>query len=148
MIFFKESPHTLWLSAAFQVRIMRQSASTSAPAPKGAAACLLKLFQAEMRRCRLEARRAKRYLIEREGDDMQMRFRAYLQFISLSRLLRGPIPPENRDASARTSPSLLYTAIVLALLLAILEIDLHRAGLESVGLARNPYPVQPVFMGP
>ena len=79
---------------------------------------------------------------------MQMRFRAYLQFISLSRLLRGPIPPENRDASARASPSLLYTAIVLALLLAILEIDLHRAGLESVGLARNPYPVQPVFMGP
>ena len=101
-----------------------------------------------MRRRRLEARRAKRYLIEGEGDDMQMRFRAYLQFISLSRFLRGPIPPHNADASVRTSPSLLYTVIVLALLLAILEIDLHRAGLESIGLARNPYPVQPVFMGP
>lgn len=79
---------------------------------------------------------------------MQMRFRAYLQFISLLRFLRGPTPPHNRDASARTSPSLLYTAIVLALLLAILESDLHRDGLESIALARNPYPVQPVFMGP
>ena len=79
---------------------------------------------------------------------MQMRFRAYLQFISLSRFLRGPIPPHNRDAPARTSPLLLYTALVLALLLAILEIDLHRAGLESIGLARNPYPVQPIFLGP
>jgi hypothetical protein len=79
---------------------------------------------------------------------MQVRSRAYLQFISLWRLLRGLIPPHNGDASARTSPSLLYTAIVLALLLAILEIDLHRAALESIGLARNPYPVQPVFMGP
>ena len=70
------------------------------------------------------------------------------QFILLSRFLHGLIPPDGRDASAGTSPSLLYTAVVLALLLAILEIDLHRAGLESIGLASNPYPVRPVFMDP
>ena len=72
---------------------------------------------------------------------MQVRSKAYLQFISLWRLLRGLIPPHDYDAPARASPSLLYTAVVLALLLAILEIDLHRAALESIGFVKyaNPF---------
>jgi hypothetical protein len=79
---------------------------------------------------------------------MQIRSKAYLQFIWLWRSLRGLVPPHGGDAPTPTSPSLLYTAVVLALLLAILEIDLHRAELESIGLVRSDYPVEPIFMGP
>jgi hypothetical protein len=79
---------------------------------------------------------------------MQIRSKAYLQFISLWRLLRGFIPPRDDHVPARTSPSLLYTAVVLALLLATLEIDRHRAELESIGLVRNGYLVDPTFVSP
>lgn len=79
---------------------------------------------------------------------MQIRYKAYLQFIWLWRSLRGLIPPHDHHAPTQTSPSLLYTAIVLASLLAILEIDLHRAELELIGLVRSDYPVEPTFMSP
>jgi hypothetical protein len=78
---------------------------------------------------------------------MQIRSKAYLQFIWLRRSLRGLIPPHDDHVPVRTSPSLLYTAVVLALLLAILETDLHRAELESIGLVRSDYTVEPIFMG-
>lgn len=83
-----------------------------------------------------------------EDDDMQIRSSAHLQFISLRRLLRGLIPPHDNDAPASTSPLVLFTAVVLALLLAILEVDLYWTELESIGLVSNDYPVPPVLMGP
>ena len=79
---------------------------------------------------------------------MQIRSRAYLQFISFRRLRGGLIPPHGHGAPGATSRSLLYLAVVLALLLAILEIDLHRGKLYSLGLVGNAYPVQPTLMGP
>lgn len=79
---------------------------------------------------------------------MQIRSKAYLQFIWLRHLFRGLIPPHDNDAPARTSPLLLFTAIVLALLLAMLEIDRHRAELESIGFVSDNYLVEPTFVSP
>jgi hypothetical protein len=79
---------------------------------------------------------------------MQIRSRTYLQFISLWRSFRGSIAPHDRDAPAETSPALIYAAVVLALLLAILEVDLHRDGLESLSLLTSNLPIETAFMGP
>jgi hypothetical protein len=49
---------------------------------------------------------------------------------------------------AETSPSLIYIAAVLMVLLAILEIDAHRGELESLGLLGHDYPIPPAFLGP
>jgi len=40
------------------------------------------------------------------------------------------------------------TAIVLALLLVVLEIDRHSAELESTNLVKNGYLFNPAFVGP
>jgi hypothetical protein len=46
------------------------------------------------------------------------------------------------------SSSLIYTAVVLAFLLAILEVDAHRGELESLGLSGSDYSIQAVFLSP
>ena len=79
---------------------------------------------------------------------MQMRSKTYLHFISLWRSLRDAIPPHHGDVSAEASPLLIYTAIVLALLLAILEADAHRAELGSLGLSGGDCFIQAAFLGP
>ena len=79
---------------------------------------------------------------------MQMRPRAYLHFISLWRSFRDSIPPHDRDVPAETSPSLICTVIVLAVLLAILEVDVHRGELESLGLLGSAYPIPAAFLSP
>jgi hypothetical protein len=78
---------------------------------------------------------------------MQIRPKAYLHFISLWRSLRDAIPPHHDDVPA-ASPSLIYTAVVLVFLLAILEIDAHRGELESLGLLGHDYPIPTSFLGP
>jgi hypothetical protein len=79
---------------------------------------------------------------------MQIRPKTYLHFISLWRSLRGAIPPHHDDVPAETSPSLIYIAAMLMVLLAILEIDAHRGELESLGLLGHDYPIPPAFLGP
>jgi len=79
---------------------------------------------------------------------MQIRPKTYLHLISPWRSLRDAIPPHHDNVSAETSPFLIYTVIVLACLLAILEVDLHRGELESLGLLGNDYPIQAVFLSP
>jgi hypothetical protein len=79
---------------------------------------------------------------------MQIRPKTYLHFISLWRSIRDAIPPHHDDVPAETSPSLIYTAVVLMFLLAILEIDAHRGVLESLGLLGHDYPIPPAFLGP
>jgi len=101
-----------------------------------------------LQRCWLEVQRAASYDSPVKDDNMQIRSKAYLQFIWLWRSLRGFIPPHDGHAPARTSSQLLYTAIVLVLLLAMLEIDRHRAELESIGLVRNGFLVDPTFVSP
>jgi hypothetical protein len=54
-----------------------------------------------------------------------------------------------QDPAAReASPFLFLIAVVLALLLAILEVDSNSAGLQSLGLMGNAFSVDPVFKTP
>lgn len=79
---------------------------------------------------------------------MQMRPKAFLHLIWLWRLFRDAIPPHHRNVPAQASPSLVYAAIVLASLLAILEIDAHRGELGGLGLLASDYPIPTGFVSP
>ncbi|WFU69723.1 MULTISPECIES: hypothetical protein [unclassified Bradyrhizobium] len=78
---------------------------------------------------------------------MQLHPKAYRQLIS--RLWHFRTLPRNRDpASQAASPVLIYIVAALGLLLAVLEIDLHRAELQSFGLSGDPVGINPIFMSP
>ena len=79
---------------------------------------------------------------------MQIRFKTYLHLTSAWRSLRGAIPPRHDDVAAETSPTLIYIAVVLVFLLAVLEIEAHRGELESLGLLPHDYPIQAPLLGP
>lgn len=66
--------------------------------------------------------------------------------ISRLRTLRIWLSPSEDPAAREASPLLIYIVVVLVLLLAILEIDLHKIELQSLGLACVPN--CPIFMGP
>ena len=79
---------------------------------------------------------------------MQIRPKAYLQFISLWRSFRDWMPPHDTSAPVETSPTLIYISVVLAFLLVMLEVDGHRGALEALGLLTDNFPVPSVFLGP
>ncbi|OKO76261.1 hypothetical protein [Bradyrhizobium sp. NAS96.2] len=79
---------------------------------------------------------------------MQIRPKAYLHLISLWRLLRNATSPSPERVPAKASPGLIFTAIVLALLLAILEISAHRDELQSLGLVAGDQFVAAALWGP
>jgi hypothetical protein len=79
---------------------------------------------------------------------MQIRPKTYLHFLSLWRSLRDAIPPHHNDVPREASPSLIYAAVVLAFLLAILEVDAHRGELEWLGLLPGDYPIPAAFLSP
>jgi len=79
---------------------------------------------------------------------MQVLSTAYKHFISICRSLRELVSPHDQNVPTATSPSLAYTAAVLALLLAILEIDLHQADLHLLGLMSDRDQLDPIFLGP
>jgi hypothetical protein len=72
---------------------------------------------------------------------MQIRPKAYVHLIWLWRWLRDSIPPHHGDVPAEASPILIYAAVVLAFLLAILEVDAHRGELEALGLSGSAFAV-------
>lgn len=79
---------------------------------------------------------------------MQLHPKAYRQLISRLWYFRA-LPPRNRaPANQATSPVLIYIVAVLVLLLAILEIDLHRAELQSLRLSGDPVGINPSFFSP
>jgi hypothetical protein len=65
---------------------------------------------------------------------MQIRSKAYLLMISHLRTLRALLSSADDPGTGTASPLLIYVAIVLALLLAILEVDQHDAELRALGL--------------
>jgi hypothetical protein len=71
-----------------------------------------------------------------------------MHLISLWRSLRDTISPRREGVPSKASPSLVYTAVALAFLLAVLEIDAHRGELESLGLLGSQSTIQNVFLGP
>jgi hypothetical protein len=79
---------------------------------------------------------------------MQIRFKAYGHFLSICQSLRDQMSPHDQSAPTETSPSLVFATAVLALLLTILEIDLHRAELHLVGLMHDTDALNPIFMSP
>lgn len=79
---------------------------------------------------------------------MQIRSKTYLHFLLLRRLLRDAIPPRHGDVPTEASPLLIYIAVVLVFLLAILEVDAHRGALESLGLLAQDYSIPAVFVSP
>lgn len=79
---------------------------------------------------------------------MQIHPKAYLQLISRLWRFRALLP-RNRDPATRAaSPLLIYIVAVLALLLAVLEVDLHHAQLQSFGLLGDPVGTNPIFLSP
>jgi hypothetical protein len=79
---------------------------------------------------------------------MQIRPKTYLHLLSLWRSFRDAISPHADDVAAKASPSLIYTAVVLAFLLAILEVDANRGDLESLGLLGVDHPIQAALLSP
>ena len=78
---------------------------------------------------------------------MQGQSRPLLRVISWLRAVRVLlITPE--PATREASPLLVLTVVVLMLLVAILEVDLHRADLQALGLIGDAFPIDPVFMSP
>jgi hypothetical protein len=60
------------------------------------------------------------------------------KLLSLGRALRDLASSNDNEVPAEASPVLIYIAVVLALLLAMLEIDLRGAELQSLGLLSDP----------
>jgi hypothetical protein len=78
---------------------------------------------------------------------MQIRSRAYVQLIARLRALRVRRRQSDDAKAQQASPLLVYIATVLALLLVILEVDLHGGQLRSLGLLGDSQ-LDPIFMGP
>lgn len=78
---------------------------------------------------------------------MQGRSRPLLRMILWLRAIRVLlIAPD--PASRQASPLLVLPVVVLMLLLAILEVDLHSADLRSLGLMDDVFSIDPVFKSP
>lgn len=75
---------------------------------------------------------------------MQIRSKA---LIARLRAMGGSRAPHN-PAAEKASPLLIYVAVVLALLLAILEVDVHGAYLQSTGLLGGSGAINPIFLSP
>ncbi len=78
---------------------------------------------------------------------MQMHPKAYLQLIARLWHFRALRPRSRDPATQEASTLLIFIVVVLALLLAVLEVDLHRALLQSFGLAGD-LGISPIFMSP
>ena len=79
---------------------------------------------------------------------MQIRSKAYEHFILICRSVRDLVAPDDQRTPTPTSPGLLYVTAVLALLLVILEVDIHQAELHLQGLTSEPDLVDPNFLSP
>lgn len=79
---------------------------------------------------------------------MHIRAKAYLQAIARWRNAKQPWPRHEDVAAQATSPLLVFTAVALALLLVILEIDLHAAELQSLGLLGYAGAIDPMLLSP
>ncbi|KGT75694.1 hypothetical protein MA20_31255 [Bradyrhizobium japonicum] len=82
---------------------------------------------------------------------MQIRSKAHLLMVSHLRGLRALLASAHDPAvktSKEASSLLIFIAVVLTLLLAILEVDQHRATLQSLGLLGDLSSMLPNLMGP
>jgi len=73
---------------------------------------------------------------------MQIRSKALPQSSSLRSPIRGD------ESRATAHPLLVFSAVVLFTLFAIVEIDLHSAQLQAIGLLGHGVGIDPVFLSP
>jgi hypothetical protein len=80
-------------------------------------------------------------------DDMQGRSKPLQRMMSRLRAVRVLLIASD-PAAREASPILILMVVVLALILAILEVDLHSADLQSLGLIGDAFSLDPVFKSP
>lgn len=78
---------------------------------------------------------------------MQIRSKSLPQGFSLRRGIQSFIAP-NKARAETSHPLLVFSVVVLLALLAILEIDLHAAQLQAIGLLGHGTGIDPVFLSP
>ncbi|SEN72059.1 hypothetical protein [Bradyrhizobium sp. OK095] len=78
---------------------------------------------------------------------MQIQSKALPQSFSLRREIQNFIAPAE-DRTETSHPLLVFSAVVLLTLFAIVEIDLHSALLQSIGLLGHGTGIDPVFLSP
>ena len=78
---------------------------------------------------------------------MQIQSKALPQGFSLRRSLRSFTAPTNGGAET-SHPLLVVSVVVLLTLFAIVEIDLHSAQLQAIGLLGHGSGINPVFLSP
>ena len=79
---------------------------------------------------------------------MHIRPKAYLHVLSRLRVFRVWLSHGSAPTNQAASPLLIFVAIVLALLLAILEVDLHSAELRALGLLGDSVAASSMLWGP
>ncbi|WP_256808297.1 hypothetical protein [Bradyrhizobium sp. Bra64] len=78
---------------------------------------------------------------------MQIQSKTLLQSFSLRRSFQSFTAPD-RGRAETSHPLLIFSAVVLLALFAIVEIDLHSAQLQAIGLLSLGTWIDPVFLSP
>ena len=79
---------------------------------------------------------------------MQGLWRLHAWLISLHRAAYDRISAQGKMTGTSASPTLVFTATALSLMLAMLEIDLHRDELRALGLFGGEEGIGSSFVGP
>jgi hypothetical protein len=77
---------------------------------------------------------------------MQIQSKALPRSFSLRRSLQGFTAPEQGGETSH--PLLVVSVVVLLTLFAIVQIDLHSAQLQAIGLLSHGSGIDPVFLSP
>ena len=72
----------------------------------------------------------------------------YARVVSIGRSTRSRISAHGETTGTSASPILTFSAVVLFLILAILEVDLHRDELRALGLVSSEERIQAIVAGP
>ncbi|MCS3730746.1 hypothetical protein [Bradyrhizobium betae] len=78
---------------------------------------------------------------------MQIQSKALPQSFSLRRSIQSLTAPEQGRAET-SHPLLIVSVVVLLALFAIVQVDLHSAQLQAIGLLSHGTGIDPVFLSP
>jgi hypothetical protein len=78
---------------------------------------------------------------------MQIRSKWLPQSVSLRRGIQSFVAP-GKGRTETSHPLLVFSVVVLLALFAILEIDVHTAQLQAIGLLGHGTGIDPVFLSP
>jgi hypothetical protein len=75
-------------------------------------------------------------------------WKLYARLILFHRTTRSRSSAHGEVTETSASPILIFAAVALFLILAILEIDLHRDELRALGFVSGEEGINPIFAGP